>query len=64
MTMSYCGSRNIRELLIFANFAGRIKSRIKESLEIYFYNSTTKIYENSRIINFVQSPIRKKSREM
>ena len=37
----YCKSDNIREVLIFANFAKRISSRIQEPRENYYYNSVT-----------------------
>ena len=38
----YRRSGNIREVLIFANFARRTNSRIQESRENYYYNSATK----------------------
>ena len=39
----YCRSGNIREVLIFANFARKTSSRIQESREnYYYYNSGTK----------------------
>ena len=41
-SMIYCKSDNIREGLIFENFARRTNSRIKESLENYYYNSASK----------------------
>ena len=37
----YCISGNIREVLIFANFARKANSRIQESRENYYYNSAT-----------------------
>ena len=46
----YCISGNIREILIFANFARRSNSRIQESRENYHYNSATGQNENSRIL--------------
>ena len=36
-----CRSGNIREVLIFANFARRTISRIQEYRENYYYNSAT-----------------------
>ena len=39
---SYCRSDNLREVLIFANFAGRDNSRIQEYRENYYYKSATK----------------------
>ena len=39
---NYCRSGNIREVLIFANFARRTISRIQKSCENYYYNSATK----------------------
>ena len=38
----YSRSGNIREVLIFANFAWKTNSRIQESRENYYYNSGTK----------------------
>ena len=40
-TVIYCGAGNIREVLIFANFATRTNSRIQESRENYYSNSAT-----------------------
>ena len=54
--MSYCRSGNIREVLIFANFARRTNSRIQESREEYYYNSPTK--EKWKLAN---SKLREKS---
>ena len=51
----YCRSGNIREVLIFANFARRINSRIQDSRENYYYNSACKKNEYSPILNFVKS---------
>ena len=48
----YCKSGNIREVLIFANFAGSTNSRIHEFRDNYFYNSATKkkyIYKHAKI---------------
>ena len=47
---------NIREFLIFANFARRTNSRIQESREYYYYNSITKEKEKS-----ANSKLREKS---
>ena len=42
-SIEYCRSGNIREVLVFANFARMTNSRIQESRENYFcYNSATK----------------------
>ena len=49
----YCRSGNIREVLIFANFAMRTNSRIKE---IIISIALLKKNENSRNLNFVKSP--------
>ena len=51
-------SCNIREVLIFENFARRTNSRVQESREnYYYYNSATVIeVENSRILDFEKSP--------
>ena len=38
----YCRSGNIREVLIFANFARRTHLRIQELRENYYFNSSTK----------------------
>ena len=38
----YCRSDTIREVLIFANFATRINTRIQEFRENYYYNTATK----------------------
>ena len=40
--MTYCRSGNVREVLIFANFARTTNPQIEESRENYFYNSATK----------------------
>ena len=62
--MTYCRSGNIREVLIFANFARRTNSRIQESLEKYYYNiALLKKNKNSRILNFVKSPKIRNSRK-
>ena len=37
----YCRSGNIREVLIFLNFARRTSSRIQESCKNYYYYSAT-----------------------
>ena len=47
---------NIRKVSIFANFARRTNSWVPESRENYYYNSSPKKNENSRILNFVKSP--------
>ena len=39
---TYCRSGNIREVLIFANFARITYSRIQEPRKNYFYNSAIK----------------------
>ena len=39
---SYCRSGNICEVFIFANFARKTNSRIQESREYLYYNSTVK----------------------
>ena len=52
----YCRSGDIRDVLIFANFARRTNSRIPESRENYYYNSTYKEKEK-----FVNSKLREKS---
>ena len=51
--IAYCGSDNIREVFIFANFVRRINSRIQKSLEFFYYDSATK--ENLQILNFVKN---------
>ena len=38
----YCRSGNIREVLIFANFARRTDSRMQNSRENYYYDNATK----------------------
>ena len=40
--MEDCRSGNIREVLIFANFARRTNSRIQDSRENYYYNNASK----------------------
>ena len=60
----YCRSGNIREVLIFANFARRTNSRIQEPRENYHYNSATEKNLNSRILNFVKSPKIRNSRKI
>ena len=37
----YCRSSNIRDVLIFTNFAKRTNSRIQESCENYYYIGAT-----------------------
>ena len=54
----YCRSGNIREVLIFANFASRTNSRIQEFRENYFYNSTNKEkwkFANSKHAKIIRS---------
>ena len=60
-----CRSGNISEVLIFANFERRTNSRIQESRENYYYNSTNKQKKNanSRLFNFVKSPKIRNSRK-
>ena len=53
-TSVYCRSGNIREVLIFANFA-RTNSRIQESRENYYYHSATE-----EKCKFTKSKFRKK----
>ena len=61
--MKYCRSGNICEVLIFANFARKMNSRIQESRESYYYNRATKKNENSRILNFVKNLKNENSRK-
>ena len=46
-SVTYCRSGNIREVLIFANFARRTYSRNQESRKNYYYNSATEENEKS-----------------
>ena len=52
----YFISVNIRKVLIFANFARRTNSRIRESRNFFFIIAILRRNENSRILNFVKSP--------
>ena len=60
----YCRSGDVREVLIFANFARSKNLGIQESRKNHYYNSATKEKkENSRILSFVGSPKIRNSRK-
>ena len=50
----YCKSGNIRDVLIFANFARRRNSEIEESRENYYYNIATEDKWKFANSNFVK----------
>ena len=55
----YCGSGNIRKVLIWVNFLRRGQILIRELKNIanfFFIIALLKKHENSRILNFVKSP--------
>ena len=57
--LKYCRSGNIREVLIFANFAWRTNSRIQDSRENYYYDSATKEkgkFANTKLRDKSQNP--------
>ena len=56
-SFKYCGTGNIREVLIFANSARKTNSRIQEFRENHYYNSATK--EKRK---FANSKLREKSK--